>query len=108
MARRRISAYDQEARRLKKFEKGFFGLMWTMFMALVAGLGLLIIQSIQAISGKVSHSESGKHGSEFSDIQGFDQSGSASLSPRFRKTRIFFGLCLILSGLCCRHRFWQV
>ena len=46
MARRRISAYDQEARRLKKFEKGFFGLMWTMFMALVAGLGLLIIQSI--------------------------------------------------------------
>lgn len=21
--------------------------------------------------------------------------------PRFRKTRIFFGLCLILSGLCC-------
>ena len=101
MARRRISAYDQVARRLKKFEKGFFGLMWTMFMALVAGLGLLIIQSIQAISGKVSHSESGKHGSEFSDIQGFDQSGSASLSPRFRKTRIFFGLCLILSGLCC-------
>ena len=55
MARRRISAYDQEARRLKKFEKGFFGLMWAMFMAVIAGIGLLMVKSVRAIAGLFSH-----------------------------------------------------
>lgn len=55
MARRRISAYDQEARRLKKFEKGFFGLMWTMILAVAAGIGLLMVKSVRAIAGLFSH-----------------------------------------------------
>lgn len=50
MARRRISAFDQETKRLKKFEKSFFGFMWTMVFTIGAGVVLLVVKSIQAIA----------------------------------------------------------